>query len=61
MNINEAKQQVKTTFTQPFNEGLFRTFSKNLLNDIDDSKEQTFGKAYIKDAKKIQLLAGKIY
>ena len=50
MNSNEAINQVEATFTKPFDEGIFRSFSKNLLKDLDESKEQTFSGAYIKDA-----------
>lgn len=50
MNKQEAEKQVRMTFTQPFNESVFRTFSKNLLKDLNEEKEQTFSGAYIKDA-----------
>lgn len=55
MNREEAKHQVETTFTQPFNEAVFKTFARNLLKDLDESKAQTFSGAYIKDAFKAHI------
>ncbi len=59
MNSNEARDQVDNTFNYPFHEGKFRSFSKNLLKDLDESKEQTFSGAYIKDAFKSHIISYK--
>lgn len=50
MDSTEQIRQVKTTFTKPFNEEIFRTFSRNLLKDLDESKAQTISGRYIKEA-----------
>ena len=50
MNPEQARDLVAKTFPQPFDESRFRFFTRNLLNDIDESKAQAWNTTYIKDA-----------
>ena len=49
MDYNSAKKLIKATFNYPFDEGRFRYFAINLLNDVDESKARKF-RGYIKNA-----------
>jgi Alw26I/Eco31I/Esp3I family type II restriction m6 adenine DNA methyltransferase len=50
MNAQQARALVTETFTKPFDRGRFRNFVINLLNNIDESKAQSWNTTYIKDA-----------
>ena len=50
MNRQAAKRLIEETLSQPFDEGRFKYFVKNLLNDLDESKAGTYSEKYIKDA-----------
>lgn len=50
MNKREAKDLVLKTFENEFNEAQFTYFIKNLLNDLDESKKQTWAGSYIKES-----------
>jgi len=50
MNREQARNLIKTTFTRAFDKSSFRTFTLNVLNRIDESKEQAWNTQYVKDA-----------
>jgi len=50
MDQQAAKRLIEDTFSQPFDEGRFRLFMINLLNDIDELKAQRWNTTYVKDA-----------
>jgi type I restriction-modification system DNA methylase subunit len=50
MNRDEAARLIKETFDNPFDEDRFRLFSKNLFNDLDESKAFAYHGQYIPDA-----------
>ena len=45
-----ATQLISETFSQPFDEGRFKIFARNLFNHLDESKAETYPAQYIKDA-----------
>jgi type I restriction-modification system DNA methylase subunit len=50
MNKQQARDLVRQTFTQAFDKGRFLTFSRNLVNHLDDSKATAWNSQYVKDA-----------
>jgi len=51
MNYNSAKTLIKDTFNYPFDEGRYRNFVINLLNDVDEGKGFPYLSGnYIKDS-----------
>ncbi|MCM2356836.1 MAG: N-6 DNA methylase [Geobacteraceae bacterium] len=52
MNQQEAKNLIRDTFQNPFDEQRFRLFAKNLFNDLDESKAFSYQGQYIPDAYK---------
>jgi Eco57I restriction-modification methylase/restriction endonuclease TaqI-like protein len=52
MNQLEAKNLIRDTFQNPFDEQRFRLFAKNLFNDLDESKAFSYQGQYIPDAYK---------
>jgi len=50
MNHQEAKNLVRDTFQNNFDEGRFRFFAKNLFNDLDESKAFSYHGQYLPDA-----------
>lgn len=50
MNRQEAVRLIQETFNNPFDEDRFRLFSKNLLNELDESKAFAYHGQYIPDA-----------
>lgn len=50
MQLESAKKLIRDTFQNPFDEGMFRVFIKNLFNDIDESKAFSYQGQYIPDA-----------
>ncbi|MFZ3137130.1 MAG: TaqI-like C-terminal specificity domain-containing protein [Thermodesulfovibrionales bacterium] len=50
MNRHEAVRLIQETFNNPFDEDRFRLFSKNLLNELDESKAFAYHGQYIPDA-----------
>ena len=52
MNEQEAKNLIRETFQNPFDEARFRLFAINLFNDLDESKAFSYHGQYIPDAYK---------
>lgn len=52
MNLEAAKNLIRDTFQNQFDENRFRVFIKNLFNDIDESKAFSYQGQYIPDAYK---------
>lgn len=52
MNQQEAKNLIRDTFQNPFDEHRFRIFATNLFNDLDESKAFSYQGQYIPDAYK---------
>jgi hypothetical protein len=52
MNHEEAKNIIRETFQNTFDEGRFRLFAKNLFNDLDESKTFSYQGQYIPDVYK---------
>ena len=50
MNREQARDLIKRTFTQRFDKARFLTFTRNLLNRIDESKASSWNNQYVKDA-----------
>jgi len=50
MNPEQARERVAETFPQPFNKTKFLEFTRNLLNEFDESKAAQWRPPYIKDA-----------
>ncbi len=50
MNPQQARERVAETFPQPFNKTKFLEFTRNLLNEFDESKAAQWKPPYIKDA-----------
>jgi hypothetical protein len=50
MNHEEAKNLIRETFQNNFDEGRFRFFAKNLFNDLDESNAFSYHGQYIPDA-----------
>ncbi|MBM4146669.1 MAG: class I SAM-dependent DNA methyltransferase [Nitrospira sp.] len=50
MNKQEAVTLIKETFNNPFDEDRFRLFSKNLFNELDESKAFAYHGQYIPDS-----------
>src|SRR4030042_1130847 len=50
MNRHEAVRLIQETFNNSFDEDRFRLFSKNLLNELDESKAFSYHGPYIPDA-----------
>ncbi|MBF0104550.1 MAG: N-6 DNA methylase [Deltaproteobacteria bacterium] len=50
MDKKQAAECVQQTFTKSFNKDQFYRFTKELLNNINDTKAGTWGHTYIKDA-----------
>ena len=50
MNRDQARTLISQTFTHAFDKARFDNFTINLLNSIDRSKAQVWGKQYVKDA-----------
>ena len=50
MNAQQARALIGETFPQAFDKERFRYFVINLLNHIDETKEQSWNTTYIKDA-----------
>jgi len=55
MNAEQARALVTETFPKAFDRGRFRNFAANLLNEIDESKAQSWNTTYIKDAFKAHI------
>lgn len=52
MNQQEAKDLIRGTFQNPFDEQSFHLFARNLFNDLDESKAFFYQGQYIPDAYK---------
>lgn len=50
MNRNDARELIKTTFTQSFEKTRFRNFIINVLNRLDETKAMVCNHQYVKDA-----------
>jgi hypothetical protein len=50
MNRDQSRTLIKETFTHAFDRSRFLTFSRNLLNLIDESKAAIWNSQYVKDA-----------
>jgi len=50
MNKEQARDLVRQTFAQGFDKGRFLTFSRNLVNHLDESKASAWNCQYVKDA-----------
>ncbi len=50
MNPQQARATVAETFPQPFHRARFLEFTRNLLNQFDESKAAQWNAAYVKDA-----------
>jgi len=50
VNPQQGRAPVAETFPQPFNKAKFLEFSRNLLNNFDESKAQAWNATCVKDA-----------
>jgi hypothetical protein len=50
MESKIARSLIRETFTQRFEKARYLHFVRNLLNQINESKAQTWNKTYVKDA-----------
>jgi hypothetical protein len=50
MNREQSRELVRQTFTHAYDKARFLTFSRNLVNHIDESKASAWSSQYVKDA-----------